>query len=349
MTTPIVEGFHLSPPQQHVWSLQQSCGGIYRAQCSLLIEGDLDAEALRAALGRIVARHEVLRTTFRHSPGIRVPVQVVNAELAPAWRSFDLSAEDERTGEERARAVEAEDWECEFDFERGPLLLASLVRMGERRHVLGLTLSSLCGDARTLELLALELGREYASPGAEPSDAAFQYADFAAWQAELLEGDDAAAGRSYWEQRAAGQPPLLGALNRKAASGVGFATSAFDGRIEGGELARVEDLARRRGVTVEAVLLSCWQALLWRLGGETDLTVGCVSDGRSYEELRGALGPYAKTLPLRSRLNGNFKFVEVLAATQQALDEGRKWEDYYIPELYADAGGPGAAAEVAFE
>jgi amino acid adenylation domain-containing protein len=348
MTTPIVEGFQLSPSQQHVWSLQQSCGGIYRAQCSLLIEGDLDAEALRAALGRIVARHEVLRTTFRHSPGIRVPVQVVNTELAPAWRSFDLCAEGERACVERARAVEAEDWEREFDFERGPLLLASLVRLGERRHVLILTLSSLCADARTLELLALELSRDYASPGAEPSDAAFQYADFAAWQTELLEGDDAAAGRSYWEQRAAGQPPSLGALNRKAASG-GFAPSVFDGRIEGEELARVEDLARRRGVTVEAVLLSCWQAMLWRLGGETDLTVGCVGDGRSYEELRGALGPYAKTLPLRSRLNGNFKFVEVLAATQHALDEGRKWQEYFIHEREAEAGGLGATAEVVFE
>ncbi len=159
-----ISGFRLSPQQRRQWLLLQS-GAAYRAQCVIALEGELRAEALREALQRVVARHEILRTTFPRTPGILMPIQVIaDADAgAFAWSLLDLSglkADERQAGLDQFLETQRR---LDFDFERGPLLQASLVRLDARGHLLAVTLPALCADARTLKNFFEQLGASYAA------------------------------------------------------------------------------------------------------------------------------------------------------------------------------------------
>src|ERR1044072_3431353 len=89
MSQDLVQGFRLSPQQKYLWSLQQDSSA-YRAQSVIALEGKLNRAALEAALERIVARQEILRTSFEFLPGMKTPVQVVSEETNLDFRTLEL-------------------------------------------------------------------------------------------------------------------------------------------------------------------------------------------------------------------------------------------------------------------
>jgi hypothetical protein len=95
------EGFRLSPQQRRAWLLAQSSSA-YRTACAVSLTGGIDAHRLRRALEEVVARHDILRTTFQRAPGVRIPIQVVHPGLVPSWRELDLTS----AGEPEARIDE---------------------------------------------------------------------------------------------------------------------------------------------------------------------------------------------------------------------------------------------------
>src|SRR5262245_13643738 len=199
-----IEGFRLSPQQSRLWALQQGVRSTpYTARCRILIEGAFDDRLLEAALNQVVQRHEILRTTFRILPAMTLPLQVIAGDVRLAIRTEDLSgwAEDERTA--RMEALEREASQTPFDFERGPLLRAQLVRLAPERRRLLLSLPAMCADRESLENLAREIGFCYAAylNGAELPATPAQYADLAEWQNELLESTETKVGRDYWRER----------------------------------------------------------------------------------------------------------------------------------------------------
>lgn len=98
-----INGFRLAPQQERLWSLLAD-GSSYRAQCALLIEGNLDSNLLKAACQQLVDRHEILRTTFHRLPGMKLPVQVIAERGDLAWQEVDLTG---RSPEEQDSALEA--------------------------------------------------------------------------------------------------------------------------------------------------------------------------------------------------------------------------------------------------
>src|SRR6185503_11303699 len=188
-----VEGFRLSPQQRYFWSLQRATSFTYQVVATVSINGELRADVLQRALADIVERHEILRTTFHRPPGIKTPFQVISDEAQFSWQFTDLSGlGQEALPSKLENCVQAER-NKPFDFERGPLLRASLYRTSPERHTLLISLPALCGDPVTIRNLISELGQEFA-------DQPMQYADFAEWQNELLESSDEQAdqGRNYW-------------------------------------------------------------------------------------------------------------------------------------------------------
>jgi len=136
--------FRLSPQQKRLWLLHQA-GPVYRADCLIEISGGLDAGRLQRALDRVVARHEILRTTFERPPGLRVPTQVIHGEGAALWREVSLAGTADAPAEvERLRELEAQRY---FDLEGGPLVRALLIGLTETGHRLLLSLPALCMDA----------------------------------------------------------------------------------------------------------------------------------------------------------------------------------------------------------
>jgi amino acid adenylation domain-containing protein/non-ribosomal peptide synthase protein (TIGR01720 family) len=321
-----IQGLRLSQQQRRLWSRARR-GAAGPARCLVSLEGGLDAGALAAALRGVVRRHEILRTTFRLLPGLTIPLQVVGEDDAVELRRQDLGA---LAPEEQTRRLEAL-WEEEatrpFDLAGGPVVRASLARLGARRHALLLALPAACADARTLRNFLEELALVYDSlhGGAGPDEEPFQYADFAEWQNELQSEPEADAGRRFWAARlGAEHKPVRLPFSREPSGAHAQAVWGPESLPEG-----IEEAALLCGVGAQEFLLAVWVALLWRVGGAEDFLVSAEFDGRAFEELEGAFGLFARTLPVRCRVDAAADFGSLAARLAAELSEAAEWQDYF--------------------
>ncbi|MCB1032628.1 MAG: AMP-binding protein, partial [Acidobacteria bacterium] len=328
-----IQGFRLSPHQRQIWLLQTGAGP-FCAQCALELRGSLDPDRLRRAFEEVVARHEILRTTFRRAPGVKIPIQVVAENGSIDWRregASDAAAD----GEEGLTALLEEERREPFDLEDGPLLRARLVG-GDDRSLLLVTASALCADSRTLGHLVREAAQVYAG-GSELEDPEelVQYVQFSEWQNELADEPEMAQAQE-WGRRFTEipEPWLAFETNRSSERDLPSDSLAFEVDPELAE--GLSALAESSGVELGEVLLGAWQTLLWRLTGTTEVLTACCFAGRSYEELEGALGPFSKYLPVACRIDRRDTFTQVLERVGRAVGEGRQWQDYYHPEAEGD-------------
>jgi amino acid adenylation domain-containing protein len=340
-----IEGFRLSPQQTHLWLLQQADRSLpYSAQSAIRIDGTLDTELLKAAVRNVVARHEILRTTFHCLPGTTIPVQVVDQRGIPSIDSHDLSGWDPPRQTAEIERLWQRAHRLPLDLEDGPLCRISLLTLSMDEHMLLVNLSSLCVDTVSLKNLVREISRSYSAclQRLKLSDEPAQYADLAEWQNELLESDDTRTGRDYWRKQ-----DLSAVLNPtfpfedQSSETSGFEPRYLTSTIPADIAAKLGELVRRYDVTVPAFFLACWQSLLQRLTGQTDFVVGTACDGRTYEGLREAVGLFAKYLPVRSHLDESLRFSELLAQTNQASHDTLEWQEYFSWEPLAACNGDG--------
>jgi len=322
----VVKGFRISPQQKRLWLLQHDSPA-FHSRCAIALDGPLDTYALKEAVHRLVQRHEILRTNFECLPGMRMPVQVVSDDDIPLWRDIDLSDLDPAQQELQVE---------ELFLESGGF---TFVRRSDVSHVLFVSLPSLCADARSLENLVVEIRQAYlASLGDEAErDEPVQYAQFSAWQHELLEEEDGEAGRQYWLEKAItiASPPSLPFEAEPAAA------SQFDPHVLQIELDRtvfdsLENAAQRNVVPTSVFLLASWQTLLWRLTGRSDIPVGLRYDGRVYEEMSGALGLYEKWPLVQCHFEESLTFTKVLELVNRSVVEVHEWQEYFSWEHCAE-------------
>jgi amino acid adenylation domain-containing protein len=340
MSNEVIEGFRLSPPQEHLWLLQQA-GELqpYRAQCAVRIEGALDAEHLEAAIRHVVQRQEILRTTFHSLPGIARPLQMVTENLPGAIVLEDLGRLDE---DEQARRIEELYRECSlklFDLKQSPLLHVSLARLGANEHVLFLALPALCADAVALDNLVREIAQAYegGARAAEAVDEPMQYLVFAEWQNELLASEEAEVGREFWRsQEVPAQNAARLPFERVADGAREFTPHALRAVVPSQLFDRIQTLAVSYRTNTEVFLLACWRVLLARLSDQADLMVAAGCDGRSDEELSKAVGLFTRYLPLRGSLKESVPFDEVLTATDEAMRAAYEWQECFSWDLYED-------------
>ena len=214
MSTQSIAGYRLSPQQARLWRLGEQGGASpYRAQCLVELAGALDRGAMAAALARLAARHELLRTELRLLPGMATPLQVVGDRAAVLAEELDLTGLDPGAQRARTEALFAAELERPLEPE-GPLVRWSLMELGPGRHLLLLALPALLADAAGLDNLVAELARCYAEVAGDepPGDEPLQYVDLAEWQHELLEAEETQEGRDYWAR----QSPTAGERGRAA-------------------------------------------------------------------------------------------------------------------------------------
>ena len=337
-----VEGFRLSPQQRCLWSLQQSAGfSGYYVLFTVSINGKLRAEFVQRALTDVVQRHEILRTTFQRPLGIKTPFQVISETTHFSWQFSDLSdVDDDRLlnkFEDSFAAARARP----FDFERGPLLRATLYRFSREHHVLLISLPALCADSITVLNLISELGRAYALILDEATfpEEPMQYADFAEWQNELLQSSDehAEQGRTYWEQLKSGKVlPLSLPLEKRRTTEQTFQPETVSIDLDSTCIANVEALAHEYETSTQVVLFACWQALGWRLTHRSHFLIFNLCDGRKLEDLKAAFGAYAKYLPIACR-GENVSFASQLWAARAELSSAEEWQEYFDPNDFCEA------------
>jgi amino acid adenylation domain-containing protein len=307
----------LSFAQERLWFIDRLEPGsaTYNIPAALRLAGALDEAALERALGEIVRRHEALRTVFTEVDGS--PVQVITPFGGFALPMEDLSGLGEADREAAAGRRAGEEARRAFDLAAGPLFRAALLRLGEEDHVLLLSMHHIVSDGWSLGVLFREISALYAAyrEGRESplSELPVQYADYAVWQREQLEGEALDRQLSYWKERLAGAPELLELPTDRPRPPVrtyGGATVPVELSI--GLLERLQALGRSEGATLYMTLLGAFQVLLGKYAGSEDVVVGSPIAGRTRGEVEELIGFFVNTLVLRTDLSGDPSFRDVL-------------------------------------
>ena len=336
-----VDGFRLSPHQRHLWRLGPSgaAAAPYRVQCALLVEGDLDGEALSGALRRLIARHEIWRSRLVQLPGVAVPVQAIEppGAIGCEVERLPATAEPAAAGGEdvaapalpavlRARLAAAR--RQPHQLERLPWLRGWLAAERPRRHWLALDLPAVAADAASMSVALGELARAYAAEvggaRADEPDAPLQYCDVAQWHDDLLATPEARAGREHWRDRWSRR--AVADLPGRRAGDHDFRPEVRRFWIDAARAGRLADFAAAQGTAVETVALAAWQALLGRLTAQPQVAVGLLQDGRGTAAIEGFLGLFTRCLPLILPATAHTTFAAHLEAAAAELKEAREWQ-----------------------
>ncbi len=308
--------------QQRLWFLDQLEPGSasYNIPTAVRLKGDLDVPALERALNEVVRRHEVLRTTFAAEGG--VPRQVIAPALELAVPLIDLSGVPESEREARTLDAIREEARRPFDLASGPLLRAGLVRLGDRDHVVLVTMHHIASDGWSIGVLIREVAVLYeAFRAGEPSplpEPPLQYADYAAWQRGWLRGEVLEAQLAYWTGQLSGIPTLDIPTDRPRPPAMSHRGGTRSIVVPKALVAELQALGRREGATLYMSLLAGFQVLLHRYSGQTDVAVGSPIAGRTRSELEDLIGFFVNTLVLRGDLSGDPGFREFLARVRRA-------------------------------
>ncbi|MGW2399597.1 amino acid adenylation domain-containing protein [Kitasatospora sp. NPDC001664] len=311
----------LSAAQARLWFQYRLDGATaaYTIPCAVRIDGPLDSEALRAAFGDVVARHEALRTVFPDRDGR--PFQRI---LTPARAGVPFAVE-ETTVHRLSRAVAAAGAYA-FELAEEIPVRATLLTTGPERHVLSIAVHHIAGDEWSEGVLLRELDQAYAArlAGTEPGFAPLplQYADFALWQAELLAASEGPAAQqgAYWSRQLDALPAELALPTDRPRptepSGRGGAV-----RLALPEALHTELLAyaRRRGVTPFVVTQAAAALLLGTLAGTTDVALGTPVAGRTDEAVESVVGFFVNTLVLRHDLGGAPSFDHLVERSRDVV------------------------------
>ncbi|ODU06953.1 MAG: hypothetical protein ABS81_03050 [Pseudonocardia sp. SCN 72-86] len=310
----------LSAGQRRLWFLFRLEGpsSTYNVPLAARLHGELDADALGTALGDVVARHESLRTVFPDVDG--VPHQQILDGAGPEFVVRDVDAA-EVAGEVAAAAA------VTFDLSAEVPVRCVLLRVSPVESVVVLVVHHIAADEWSGARLLGDLGEAYearcrgAAPGWAPLPV--QYADYSAWQAELLGSADdpdsvLSAQLEFWRGALAGAPEELSLpLDRPRPATASFrgADVEFEVGAHVGEALR--DIARRHGATVFMALQAAVAALYRRLGAGDDVPLGSPVAGRTDDALDGLVGFFVNTLVLRTDVSGNPTFAELLGRVRE--------------------------------
>ncbi|HEV7899188.1 MAG TPA: amino acid adenylation domain-containing protein, partial [Planosporangium sp.] len=329
----------LSFAQQRQWFLDRlRPGDEHNVTVAWRLTGPLDIEALHATLNQIVARHEVLRTTYAAEDG--VPHAVVAAPAPIAW-SVDNVAEhtaaEHTAAESDAKRLVREEAERPIDLERGPVIRARLIRLAADDHVLVLVTHHIAIDEWSIGVLASELDAGYAAvtrgePSALPP-LSVQYVDFAGWQRGALTDDHLGAQLAHWRGRLAGLAPLNLPTDRPypvvRRADAGWVTFTVAPAVAG----RLGELSRRHRATMFMTVVAALQALLSRYSGQDDLAVGTPIAGRLRPEFEPLIGLFLNTLVLRTDLSGDPTFSELLDRVKEVTLDAYAHQDVPFEQL----------------
>ncbi|WP_344931111.1 condensation domain-containing protein, partial [Aquimarina addita] len=272
---------------ERLWFLDQLQGSLeYHIPVVLRLEGDLDIDALQDALKMILSRHEVLRTIYKQEDGIGyqeiLPVQDWNIEINTIE---DASLLDYKIQDFASLA---------FDLSKDYMFRAALYDLGSQRYVLAGIFHHISSDGWSDNILIEEFVEIYQalktdrSPILKPLP--IQYADYALWQREHLNGELLEGQLSYWKNQLSGVAPLLLPTDytRPAIQSTAGATLSFELGIEVSN--KLERICKKQGSTMFMVLLSAFKVLLYRYSGQVDICVGTPIANRTQEELEGLIG-----------------------------------------------------------
>ena len=318
----------LSAAQRRLWFLNrfnESGGsgdrsGVYNVPAALRLRGALDVVAMQSALNAVQARHETLRTVFGELEG--EPFQRV---LDPAAAQVAIGMSEVAEGEidEAVRRLAGPG----FDLAHTVPLRAHLLRVAADDHVLVLVVHHIAMDGWSLGPLAMDLATAYRAHHAGESpdwpELAVQYADYTLWQQETLGSEDdpdSAVSRQldYWRTALDGLPELLPLPTDRPRPPVpSYRGGTVECSIDAHTHRELQAMASEHGVTIFMVLHAALATLLHRITDGDDIAIGTPIAGRGDPALDALIGMFVGTLVLRTGIDGDASFAELLRAVRE--------------------------------
>ncbi|HWM91848.1 MAG TPA: amino acid adenylation domain-containing protein [Thermoanaerobaculia bacterium] len=319
--------------QERLWFLDQLAPGLtaYSIVRVFRLRGPLDTEALARAAAGVIRRHAALRTTFAALEDR--PVQVIAAITAIA--AIEVPVIDVASPEEADRRLK-EEAQRPFDLRSGPLLRMTVARLAPDDHRLLLAMHHIVSDGWSMGILFRELSALYRGDGHLP-ELPIQYADYAVWQRERLQGDRLAALVTYWREALAGAPAVSELpLDRPRPQVQSYRGDQVERELAPDVAAGLRDLARRSGSTLFMGLLASLGALLSRYAGRPDVVVGSPVAGRTRSEVEPLIGFFVNTLALRLRWEGDPGFAGLLARARRTVLMAHAHQELPFEKLVAE-------------
>ena len=310
----------LSFAQETLWFLDRLAPGhpTYNVPIRFRLRGELDAQALEQALAQVVGRHETLRTYFGEDAD--GPVQIVVPEVV-----VDLEPEEVADEAEADRAAKETASEP-FDLASAPLWRARLLRLAPDDHVFVFIVHHIVFDGWSLGVLTHELGELYAAARengeAELEPLPIQYADYAEWQREWLQGENLDRLVSYWRERLDGLPVLEFPTDRPRPSEVSYEGTFTLHTLPREIVESVQALAEREAVSPFTVYLAGFFALLHRYTGQDDLVLGSLTVNREQAEVEPVVGFFINMLVLRADASGDPTFRDFVGRLRSVVQDG---------------------------
>ena len=331
----------LSFAQERLWFLSQldPHSTSYHIPRAVRITGSFRQTTLEQTLTEMVRRHEMLRTTFPAIDG--QPFQAIHPPYYFTVPLIDLRALPESEREAQAERLILEIGQRPFDIVNGPLMHVTMLQLSDQECVMSLTEHHLIDDGWTQGVFAhdfLALYSDFAAGTPSPlPDLPFQYADFACWQRDWLQGEVVERQLRYWREQLAVAPPVL----ELPADRPRPATQSFRGAektlILDGELAEgLRALSRREGITLFMTMLAAFDTLLYRYTGQSDIVTGSAISNRRWREIEGLIGIITNTLALRVDLSGDLTFRELLQRTRQVCLDAYAHQDVPFEKVVED-------------
>ncbi|AOX00331.1 hypothetical protein BJP34_13485 [Moorena producens PAL-8-15-08-1] len=329
----------LSFAQQRLWFLDRLESGLskdYNLPSPFELKGPLNVKALKQTLQEIVHRHEILRTNFQV---IEEEVQqTIHADMQLQLPLVDLQSLNEPAQTAEVQKLLSKEEQTPFNLVSDPLMRVTLVRLSGQHHILLLSFHHIVFDGWSAGVFLQEFAELYQAfcAGKTPllPPLPIQYADYAIWQRQWLQGAELERQLQYWQQQFAPLPPPLELPSTKCyqpGKSVQGGRETFEIAPESTE--KLRQLSRSVGATLFMTVLAVYTILLYRYSDQEDLTIGVPLAGRNHKQIEQLIGFFVNTLALRFNLEGNPSFRTLLRQVRQQVLDAQEHQDLPFEKL----------------
>jgi tyrocidine synthetase-3 len=321
------DAYELSSVQKRMFILSQieGTGTSYNMPDAMIMEGSIDPARVEEALRKLIRRHESLRTSFHMQSGKSIQKVHQSVEFHIEFSEALLASDDEL---EQLTT----DFVRPFDLGLAPLMRTGLVKLSENRHLFLFDVHHIVSDGVSMGIILSEFAALYS--GEELPELKLQYKDFAAWQNRQFTAELLSQQESYWLESLSGELPVLELPTDYPRP----AKQSFEGsRVAFGSGMQLRDemsrLAAETGTTLYMVLFTAYNVLLAKYSGQSDLIVGTATAGRSHADLDGMVGMFVGTLALRTAINSELTFRDLLMNVKARMLQAYEHQDYPFDQL----------------
>ncbi len=292
-----------SATQERCWFLDQMNPGTTALNVAIRwnITGRFSAAMFESAFREVIARHEILRTRFvDHGRG---PEQEIAETAEFRLSEIDIRATPVEEQEERVEAIAKESASLPFDLSKPGLLRATLIRLGNDRAILAITIHQICFDGWSIRNLGREIGECAAARAtgevAELPDLPLQYADYALWQRAYFDSPSFSEELAAWRDRLDGAPyfELQPDFPRPLPRSDRCAMVKCDLPPAFG--ARLNEEAQKRSMSPFAYGSGVLSAMLAGCADAPEVTIGTQVAGRTEVDLEPLIGAFINNVVMR--------------------------------------------------